>query len=108
MPMDTESLFVACHESGGLSSAHDIDIFRAWKKSSGLSWNRAEVERYGGLTLFDDHDGYTDSLHFPHALSGYRGEGPLATVTILTEAGFGSSEELSAEVFCKTRVKLNK
>jgi hypothetical protein len=88
------------HESGGLSSAHDIEIFRAWKKAlPGYTWSRAEVDRNDGLTLFDDSFGTVCSLHFPNANCGYGGEGPHATVTILQEAAFGDFDTLSPIVF---------
>lgn len=88
------------HESGGLSSQHDIEIFRAWKKAlPGYTWVRAEVDRYNGLTLFDTSSNSVCSLRFPNAICGYGGEGPHATVTILQEAGFGDFDTLSSIVF---------
>ena len=93
---------VAEHKSGGVCSAHDIEIFRAWKKAvPGYDWNRAAVDRHEGLTLFDDRDTYTVSLHFPNANCGYGGEGPHATITILEEAGFTPIDEIRTAVFTK-------
>lgn len=97
------------HESGGLSSAHDVEIFRAWKKTlPGYAWSRAEVDRTDGLTLFDYEYGLTTSLHLPQAICGFNGEGPQATVTILQEAGFGDFEELSPIVFNNTKASFTK
>lgn len=100
---------MAQHESGGLTSQHDIEIFRAWKKTfPGYTWPRAEVDNYAGLTLFDDSAGVEISLHFPHALCGYGGVGPHATITILQEAGYGDFETLSPKIFNNTKVTLTR
>ncbi len=82
------------HEAGGLSSEHDIELFRAWKKAmSGYTWNRAVVDQYKGLTLYYDQDEDTTvELHFTNTSCGYKGTSCLATRTILAEAGFGAGD----------------
>lgn len=91
---------MAQHKSGGLTSQHDIEIFRAWKRTfPSYAWSRAEVNR-DGLTLIDVSPAIgRETLHFPNAICGFNGTGPQATVTILHEAGFGDVETLSREVF---------
>ena len=95
------------HESGGLCSEHDIEIFRAWKKAlPGYVWNKAVVTYEHGLTLIDeDQDA---QLHLPNALCGYGGTGPNATVTILYEAGFGDKGTLENLVFNQNPVILSR
>ena len=86
------------YEANGLTSDHDVEIFRAWKRAlPGYVWTRAVVERHGGLTLYTD-DEQAVSLHFAHALCGYTGSGPHATAIILDEAGFGQMWEIRSRV----------
>lgn len=96
---------MAQHKSGGLTSQHDIELFRAWKKTfPHYKWLRAEVDR-DGLTLIDTTSSTgVESLHFPNAICGFNGTGPQATVTILQEADFGDPETLSREVFGNQKV----
>ena len=97
------------HEAGGVCSALDINIFRAWQRTlPGHKWTRAEVDRYDGLTLYDDSGAYCVGLHFAHSLCGYGGEGPHATVTILHEAGFGSRKMLEDLVFNRQSAQLRR
>lgn len=97
------------HESGGLSADHDVEIFRAWKRAfPAYAWEKAEVDRHGGLTLFDHSYGMVTSLHFQHASCGFEGTGAHATVTILQEAGFGDVETLSRTIFTEEKAKLTK
>lgn len=98
--MATEVPATHIYEAGGVCSALDIEIFHAWRRIlPGHDWKRAEVDRYDGLTLYDEKGSHTIGLHFAHSLCGYSGEGPRATVTILHEAGFGSMKDLEAAVF---------
>ena len=90
------------HEAGGLTSEHDIEIFRAWKLTfPRYTWNRASVDRFDGLRLFQAHIGACSILHFSNANCGDRSEGSRATVTILQEVGFGSREELEAKLWVR-------
>lgn len=102
---------MAHHESGGLSSLHDVEIFRAWNKSfPEYVWTRAEVDSRYGLTLFVDlRRDEQLSLHFPHAICGFLGGiGPGATVTILQEAGFGDTDTLEALIYRNAAASLTK
>ena len=88
------------HEAGGLSSAHDVEIFRAWKRAlPAYDWSYAEVDHDRGLTLFSNNYGEATRLHFAHAICGFDGTGPKATVEILVEAGFGPLEHVEVAVF---------
>lgn len=83
--------------SDGRSTWEDVANFKAIQGGdSHLEWKRAEVERFGGLTLFAEEQGQEYEFHFPNALCGYSGTGPLGTVEILREAGFEIDE---ADVF---------
>ncbi len=100
--MTQDEVKVVYHQSGGQSSRHDVLLFRAWKEGvSDFVWNRAMVDKHDGLTLFYERDDYVDTLRFPHAKCGWSGTGPQATVTILTEAGFGvdDPDQLEADVY---------
>ncbi|HMS93319.1 MAG TPA: hypothetical protein PKD28_02910 [Candidatus Saccharibacteria bacterium] len=84
------------HEANDRYSAHSVELYHQWmQEHPNHTWTRAEVDRFSGLTLLSDEGG----LHFAHALCGYSGQGPHATVEILVEAGFGPREHLEAAVF---------
>ena len=86
------------YEANGLTSDHDVEIFRAWKRTlPGYVWTRAVVNRFDGLTLYTGDD-QAIALHFAHALCGYEGSGPHATAVILDEAGFGEMWEIRSRV----------
>lgn len=101
---------VFMHEAGGLVADMDIEIFRVWKKTvPGYDWLHAEVDHYEGLTLYcEGTSGIKSGLHFSHALCGYGGTGPQATVSILLESGFGSRQDLEAEVFNYRKIYFDK
>ncbi|MGH7218254.1 MAG: hypothetical protein ACREGE_02330 [Candidatus Microsaccharimonas sp.] len=104
-----DAVDVKIYEAGGLSSDHDLEIFRAWQKAMpGYEWVYAKLDRYEGLTLFDTSHGMTIGLHFAHALCGYGGTGPHTTVQILVGAGFGHQERLEAQVFSEQQLTLTK
>ncbi len=106
---DVDESDIKIYEAGGLSSDHDVEIFRAWKKSMpGYVWSYAKIDRYKGLTLFDSSHGMTIGLHFAHALCGYGGTGPHSTVQILIEAGFGHREHLEAQVYEQEHITITK
>lgn len=98
--MASETPVATIHEAGGTSSAHDIELFRLWTKMHPeQDWKRAKVDRFDGLTLYEDKGSYTMGLHFANSVCGFIGTGPRATVTILHEAGFAGVEDLEAAVY---------
>ena len=100
--MTGDSAKVLANEANDLSPDHALEIARAWRRAlPEFDWNRAEVDRYEGMTLYDANpeSGYTTTLHFLNAISGYEGSGPIAAVAILHEAGFGDLQTLRDRVF---------
>jgi len=100
------------HEAGGLTSQHDVEIFRAWKKAlPSYTWNRARVDQYEGLTLsYDQDDDMTVELHFTNANCGYKGTSCLATQTILIEAGFGvgDPDAVWVDIYTNTHIEFTR
>lgn len=56
----------------------------------GVTFNRADVDRFGGLFLY----GPDGTWHFRTPLCGYGGTGPHATADILAIFGFGDHKEI--------------
>lgn len=95
------------HVSTAGSSWDDVNSFRGMMSRESHKWQRAEVDRNGGLTLFAE-DPKPFAVRYPMLICGFNGGGPIDAVTVLVEAGFGTREELSKEVFENNRVALTK
>lgn len=98
------------HKSGGLAPDHDLEIFRAWQKAlPHYDWTKATLDSKRGLTLIAPGlYGDETRLHLAHATCGYRGSGPHASVWILSEAGFGSHEEIYDAVVSNSYLEVSR
>lgn len=96
---------IVTYEFPSVCSELDIEMFRAWRTVHNTTWTRAVVDRSNGLTLLSEEpNGHGTALHFSCALCGFRGEGPIATVTILEQAGFGPASYLEMQVYNQRHV----